>query len=170
MDFIGHNLPWYRHYPRQYTLITRADLNRLTDVSGTLALTRRCRLACSPPGLSVPLLGWRDLKRVQRMLQVGQEDVPLDRGNLEMVVRLLHRASAILLWPAARTVWGQTSSRFPGSAPFSMKVDYGRLWKNLRRILGEEVCRIICRDRGVGHCQLIWWAVIHFPGCRYLLQ
>jgi hypothetical protein len=43
--------------------------------------------------------------------------------------------------------------RPPGSAPFSMKVDYGRLWNNLRGILGKEVRVTICRDQGVVLCR-----------------
>ena len=56
----------------------------------------------APYGFLLLLFGLRNSELVQRALQVAQEGVPLGRGNPEISMQHLHRASAIVLRPTAR--------------------------------------------------------------------
>jgi hypothetical protein len=60
------------------------------------------RSRARPNGVQLRLLSWRDPELIQRVLQVVQESVSFSRGHPEILVRLLYRASAILLWSSAR--------------------------------------------------------------------
>jgi hypothetical protein len=76
-----------------------------------------------PNGVQLRPPSWRDPERIQRVLQVVQERVSFSRGHPEILVRVLHRASAIVLWPTARLliftqIGVQLQSLEPGSLSF----------------------------------------------------